>query len=32
MNYDIELDFEGDKLVGKCEHFHVEKVFKGGKG
>ena len=27
--YIIELDFEGDKLVGKHEHCHVEKEFKG---
>ena len=26
--YIIELDFEGDKLVGKQEHCHVEKDFK----
>ena len=29
MPYIIELDFEGDKLVGKYEHCHVEKEFKG---
>ena len=29
MPYIIELDFEGDKLVGKQEHCHVEKEFKG---
>lgn len=29
MPYIIELDFEGDKLVGKHEHCHVEKEFKG---
>ncbi|MGN0385306.1 MAG: histidine phosphatase family protein [Lachnospiraceae bacterium] len=29
MPYIIELDFEGNKLVGKCEHCHVEKEFKG---
>lgn len=28
MPYIIELDFEGDILVGKQEHFHIEKVFK----
>ena len=27
--YIIELDFEGDKLVGKQEHCHVQKEFKG---
>ncbi len=27
MPYIIELDFEGNKLVGKCEHCHVEKEF-----
>ena len=25
----VELDFEGDKLVGKHEHCYVEKKFKG---
>lgn len=25
----IKLDFEGCKLVGKYEHCHVEKEFKG---
>ena len=29
MPYIIELDFEGDKLVGKQEHCHVEKEFNG---
>ena len=29
MLYIIELDFEGDKLVGKHEHCYVEKDFKG---
>lgn len=29
MPYIIELDFEGDKLVGKHEHCYVEKKFKG---
>ena len=29
MPYIIELDFEGDKLVSKQEHCHVEKEFKG---
>lgn len=29
MPYIIELDFEGNKLVGKHEHCHVEKKFKG---
>lgn len=29
MPYIIELDFEGDKLVGTQEHCHVEKEFKG---
>ena len=29
MPYIIELDFEGNKLVGKQEHCHVEKEFKG---
>lgn len=29
MPYIIELDFEGKKLVGKQEHCHVEKGFKG---
>lgn len=29
MPYIIELDFEGKKLVGKQEHCHVEKEFKG---
>lgn len=29
MPYIIELDFEGDKLIGKYEHCHVEKEFKG---
>lgn len=28
MPYIIELDFEGDKLVGKHEHCYVEKEFK----
>ena len=28
MPYIIELDFEGDKLVGKYEHCYVEKEFK----
>lgn len=27
MPYIIELDFEGDELVGKQEHCHVEKEF-----
>lgn len=27
----LELDFEGTKLVDKCEHCHVEKQFKGNK-
>ena len=31
MPYIIELDFEGDKLVGKHEHCYVEKEFKGNK-
>lgn len=29
MPYVIELDFEGNKLIGKHEHGHVEKEFKG---
>ena len=29
MPYIIELDFEGNKLVGKHEHCHIEKEFKG---
>ncbi len=29
MPYIIELDFEGDTLVGKQEHIHIEKEFKG---
>lgn len=29
MPYIIELDFEGNRLVGKQEHCHVEKEFKG---
>ncbi len=29
MPYIIELDFEGEKLVKKIEHFHIEKEFKG---
>lgn len=29
MPYIIELDFEGNKLIGKHEHGHVEKEFKG---
>lgn len=29
MPYIIGLDFEGNNLIGKCEHCHVEKVFKG---
>ena len=29
MPYIIELDYEGDKLVGKQEHCHVQKEFKG---
>lgn len=29
MPYIIELDFKGNKLVGKHEHCHVEKEFKG---
>ena len=29
MPYIIELDFEGNKLIGKYEHCHVEKEFKG---
>ena len=29
MPYVIELDFEGDELVAKHEHCHVEKEFKG---
>ncbi len=29
MPYVIELDFEGNKLVGKHEHCYVEKEFKG---
>lgn len=31
MPYVIELDFEGLRLVGKKEHCHVEKEFKGNK-
>ena len=31
MPYILELDFEGTKLVGKYEHCHVEKEFKGNK-
>lgn len=27
----LELEFEGNQLVGKYEHCHVEKEFKGGK-
>lgn len=29
MPYIIELDFEGDRLVGKYEHCYVEKEYKG---
>ena len=29
MLYIIELDFEGNKLLDKYEHCHVEKEFKG---
>ncbi|MBR1391138.1 MAG: histidine phosphatase family protein [Lachnospiraceae bacterium] len=29
MPYIVELDFEGDKLIGKYEHCYVEKEFKG---
>ena len=29
MPYIIELDFEGNKLIGKHEHCYVEKEFKG---
>ena len=29
MPYIIELDFEGETLVGKQEHFHIQKEFKG---
>lgn len=29
MPYIIELDFEGEKCVGKYEHCHIEKEFKG---
>ncbi|WP_099468737.1 histidine phosphatase family protein [Konateibacter massiliensis] len=29
MPYIIELDFEGETLVGKEEHIHIEKEFKG---
>lgn len=29
MPYIIELDFEGDKLVGKIEHCHADKNFMG---
>lgn len=29
MPYIIELDFEGENLVGKYEHCHIEKEFKG---
>ena len=28
MPYVVELDFEGDEVVGKIEHCHVEKEFK----
>jgi len=28
MPYVIELDFEGEKCVGKTEHLHIEKEFK----
>ena len=28
MPYIIELDFEGDKLISKTEHLHIEKEFK----
>ena len=31
MPYIIELDFEGNSLVGKREHRHVEKEFKGSR-
>lgn len=31
MPYIIELDFEGDHLVDKCEHCYVAKEFKGNK-
>lgn len=31
MPYFIELDFEGNELVGKYEYCHVEKEFKGNK-
>ncbi len=30
MPYIIELDFESNKFVGKHEHCHAEKEFKGG--
>lgn len=29
MPYIIELDFEGEKLIEKKEHFHIEKEYKG---
>ena len=29
MPYIIELDFDGNDFVGKSEHCHVEKQFKG---
>lgn len=29
MPYIIELDFEGDRLISRHEHCHVEKEFKG---
>lgn len=29
MPYIIELDFDGENLVSKQEHFHIEKEFKG---
>lgn len=29
MPYIIELDFDGDKLISKTEHVHVQKEFKG---
>lgn len=32
MPYIIELDFEGDKLIGKHEHCYVKKEFKGMQG
>ena len=31
MPYIIELDFEGNHLVGKQEHCYIEKEFKGNK-